>query len=223
MRQIAACGLLAMILLSHSAFAQPEHRCLLTALNGINLRSGPGTEFEILGSRIAEQRFVAEAQALDSEGQLWWRSQWKWLRADLVSEDGDCAGLPTAQPPEAPPYEIITPANAANLQELAFAPLPVPQTLAVNADGTRLALGTRAGEILLWDPISFENLGVVAEYAHKDELAFRPDVSFHPLDPHLLAVDLLDESRLFILTLPNQEVFLGRLHLASYLCDYPEM
>ncbi len=208
MRKILCLTVLLVLLSPLSGYAQSDSRCLLTALKGFNLRSGPGTGFEILGSRLPGQQLLADGQATGSEGQTWWRSHWKWLRADLVSEDGDCVGLPQVELPEPVPYEIITPANATKLQELAFASLSVPQSLAVNADGTLLALGTRAGEVLLWDAITFESLGVVAEYANKDEVEFRPGVRFHPLDPYILAVDLLDESRLFILDLSDNDILL---------------
>jgi WD40 repeat protein len=80
--------------------ATPDVRpCVLTTLQPVNLRSGPGGSYEQLGSRLANDTLYADAQATDNEGFIWWRlfnagiDSGLWVRQDLVSEDGNCTGL----------------------------------------------------------------------------------------------------------------------------------
>lgn len=70
--------------------------CTLEVLSGANLRSGPGVDFEKVGSAAAGFVLEANAQQFNStEFFTWWRlNTGEWIREDFVSEDANCAALP---------------------------------------------------------------------------------------------------------------------------------
>jgi hypothetical protein len=75
--------------------ATPAVICQILATQGVNLRTGPGTDTPLTGRLAAgEQRFV-DGYAVDAGGVLWWRLlDGTWVRADLVSAQPSCANLP---------------------------------------------------------------------------------------------------------------------------------
>ncbi|PJF40161.1 MAG: VWA domain-containing protein [Chloroflexi bacterium] len=76
----------------------PEKVCTLVTLQGVNLRTGPGTEFRQPASRDAGVELFGEAQAVGSDGFIWWRTfETLWVRSDLVREFGDCDSLPIVE------------------------------------------------------------------------------------------------------------------------------
>lgn len=82
----------------------PNTGCVLTALQGVNLRSGPGSEYEIGGSAAAESVLYADGQFAGTDSLRWWRLAQRqpdagtWVREDFVREGEGCATLPTVQP-----------------------------------------------------------------------------------------------------------------------------
>ena len=82
-----------LIRLSTSVPLQPV-TCTLTTLRGVNIRSGPGTQYEQIASRAANQLLAANGQFTASDGTWWQLLDGFWVRADTVSEAGNCDALP---------------------------------------------------------------------------------------------------------------------------------
>jgi hypothetical protein len=77
--------------------------CTVTRTGGnANLRSGPSTTFAVPGVLADGESAVAVGQVQASDGVWWNLENGFWVRSDVVSEDGDCAGLPTVDAPAAP-------------------------------------------------------------------------------------------------------------------------
>jgi len=77
--------------------------CTVSAFSTINLRSGPGTTFDIRGSLPAGQPQLVNAQDVGDDGFVWWRlPDGTWVRSDTVSETGQCEALPSASAGAAP-------------------------------------------------------------------------------------------------------------------------
>lgn len=71
--------------------------CTLTTLQGVNIRSGPGTEYEQIASRESNKILGADGQVRGSDGKIWWQiTTGYWIREDLVRESGDCSNLPVS-------------------------------------------------------------------------------------------------------------------------------
>ncbi|MBN8594103.1 MAG: SH3 domain-containing protein [Anaerolineae bacterium] len=74
--------------------------CVLNTLRDVNIRSGPGTQFEQIASRKgAGNLLAADGQFgnISDPGNHWWRlAEGFWIRNDLVSEQTreSCAALP---------------------------------------------------------------------------------------------------------------------------------
>lgn len=89
--------------------------CTVSASSSINLRSGPGTGFDIRGTLPAGQEQLINAQDTGSDGFVWWRlPDGTWVRSDTVSETGQCEELPIASEAAAPTLEA-TPIIECNL------------------------------------------------------------------------------------------------------------
>lgn len=70
--------------------------CTVAALNGANLRSGPGTTFDRAGALAAGTSQSVVGQANSSDGFVWWKlDSGSWVRSDLVQTAGDCTSVPT--------------------------------------------------------------------------------------------------------------------------------
>lgn len=68
---------------------------VLAAGGGVNQRSGPGTAFEIAGVLDDGASSPAVAQSMSADGLTWWQLEGGgWVREDVVTEQGACAGLP---------------------------------------------------------------------------------------------------------------------------------
>ncbi len=74
--------------------------CTVTA-SGVNVRSGPGTNFDIIGSLTTGGQFIATGQNAG-----WYNGtfngQSAWVASGVVNASGNCAGLPIANAPAAP-------------------------------------------------------------------------------------------------------------------------
>jgi hypothetical protein len=92
--------------------------CTVTGAN-VNLRTGPGTNFDVAGTLAADTAMTATGQAQGADGFVWWNLEsGAWVRSDVVTEEGDCASLPAvaappppaapAQPPAEPPPPAAT-------------------------------------------------------------------------------------------------------------------
>lgn len=93
----------------------PTGGCLAIAgANGVNVRRGPGTNYEI----IAALR-PGEALAVNGQYQGWYSGPFRntsgWVSGSVSTLQGDCQALPQVQPPPPPPAST----------EEARAPLPV--------------------------------------------------------------------------------------------------
>lgn len=75
-------------------------RCVLTAkLEEINLRSGPGTAYDIVTKLAQNQQVTATGWAFDAEQYVWWRlDTGAWVRADTVDFPDICLTLPQVTP-----------------------------------------------------------------------------------------------------------------------------
>jgi uncharacterized protein YraI len=86
----------------------PADRCTITGAGPVNVRSGPGTNYNILGS-------LNPGQFLDVTGvssdRMWYTVNYNnlqgWVSASVVSLNGPCGSIPVAQAP-APPQSAPT-------------------------------------------------------------------------------------------------------------------
>lgn len=73
--------------------------CTISAPNQVNLRRGPGTNFERAGSLSAGQSAEADGQAPGGDGMTWYRlTDGAWVRSDVVSAPDTCGSLPVVTP-----------------------------------------------------------------------------------------------------------------------------
>jgi len=69
--------------------------CIATADGVINLRRGPGTNFNAAGQSAPGQQFVVVGFAENASGFTWYQFDNEfWGREDVVDLRGDCTGLP---------------------------------------------------------------------------------------------------------------------------------
>lgn len=73
--------------------------CVVMSPGAVNLRTGPGTEFESPGKLSAGQGAVVTGQAAGADGFVWWQvPPGVWMRSDVVSTSGGCEGVPVVNP-----------------------------------------------------------------------------------------------------------------------------
>ncbi len=73
--------------------------CTVSSSRNVNKRSGPGTNFSSPGQLSAGEEAVVIGQTLGGDGQTWWQLEDEsWVREDVVTATGDCAGVPTVKP-----------------------------------------------------------------------------------------------------------------------------
>ncbi|HEX3053519.1 MAG TPA: protein kinase [Aggregatilineaceae bacterium] len=72
--------------------------CTVSVTDPINLRLGPGTEYDRQGVIEEGQKTGVFGQAVGSDGVVWWKL-WgdQWVRSDLVSVGGDCSLVPEVE------------------------------------------------------------------------------------------------------------------------------
>ncbi|MBZ0293212.1 MAG: hypothetical protein K8L99_11660 [Anaerolineae bacterium] len=78
--------------------------CSVTSLSGnVNLRTGPGTNYDIAGT-LAGQAMTVAGQAQGSDGFIWWNlDDGSWVRSDIAAEEGACDSVATVAAPAAAP------------------------------------------------------------------------------------------------------------------------
>jgi hypothetical protein len=69
--------------------------CTIRARSNVNLRQGPGTNYNVAGTLGGGQEAEVQAQAAASDGYTWWQLvDGSWVRSDLAEEITDCSGMP---------------------------------------------------------------------------------------------------------------------------------
>jgi len=78
----------------------PGQFCVLvTQLDEVNVRSGPGTGYAATGKLALNQSLQATGWAFDDEGFVWWKTaSGGWVRADTVTFPESCQTLPQVAP-----------------------------------------------------------------------------------------------------------------------------
>jgi len=72
--------------------------CTITANTPVNIRTGPGPNFSIVGVLGTGESHIGIGRGTSSDGAQWWQigaSQWVWEQA--VSTEGNCDTLPEIQ------------------------------------------------------------------------------------------------------------------------------
>ncbi|MCI0710837.1 MAG: SH3 domain-containing protein [Chloroflexi bacterium] len=79
-----------------------EGYCGVTVNQNVNLREGPGINFEQAGQIESGQVMDVEGQVMAPDGYVWWSlTSGEWIRSDLVRELGNCETLaPEVDMPE---------------------------------------------------------------------------------------------------------------------------
>ena len=73
--------------------------CVVVAPGAVNLRSGPGTDFESPGKLAAGQGAIVTGQTTGADGFVWWQvPPGLWVRSDVVRTTGGCDGVPVVTP-----------------------------------------------------------------------------------------------------------------------------
>lgn len=101
--------------------------CIVTTLNGVNLREGAGSTFEIVGSAASGASFGADAQAIAEDGVVWWRLfSGEWVASNLTSETEGCANLPSADAPNETAATPSSPTRQVATGTPILTPTPTP-------------------------------------------------------------------------------------------------
>jgi|GEM_PF-4710217 len=70
--------------------------CTVTAPGNANLRSGPGTSFNVAASLAAGQTAEADGQTTGADGATWYRlTTDSWVRSDIINAAAECSSVPT--------------------------------------------------------------------------------------------------------------------------------
>ena len=78
--------------------------CVITASGNVNLRSGPGTGYSLVGQLLAGGNTFPNGQAVGTDSLIWWRlPEDTWVRSDVVEATAECANLPVIAPADLPP------------------------------------------------------------------------------------------------------------------------
>jgi hypothetical protein len=73
--------------------------CLVGSLQSVNLRVGPGTDFDRAGTIPVNQEQAVVGQATGSDDFTWWQLEnGRWVRSDVVTAAGDCRAVPVVSP-----------------------------------------------------------------------------------------------------------------------------
>jgi hypothetical protein len=72
--------------------------CEVSASGTVNLRSGPGTNFDRAGTLGAGESFEVVGQAAGTDGFTWYELENDaWVREDIISLQGDCGSIPESE------------------------------------------------------------------------------------------------------------------------------
>lgn len=105
--------------------------CTVSASQNVNLRGGPGTNFDVVGQLNGGTQLSAQAQTTDSQNFIWFHlSNDAWVRSDVISASDDCFSLPefgqNANATETVPSEEVQPLpTPTNSTALVFTELEV--------------------------------------------------------------------------------------------------
>lgn len=83
------------------AEATPEAMSGACTISGdnVNVRSGPGEDFDVVGSVNSGQNMAITGQTQTADGLTWYQvDSGGWVSADVVTTAGDCAALPMVTP-----------------------------------------------------------------------------------------------------------------------------
>ena len=114
-----------------------------------NLRTGPGTTFDVIGFLPRGSSLEAIGQAQDSFSFVWYQTAQGWLRFDTVQINGPCNALPTVDPASisfstvpAVPAATETPAPVASLLSSEIGEIcdGSPRDLTAVSDGSNLSV-----------------------------------------------------------------------------------
>ncbi len=74
---------------------QPEDPCTIAVVNDVNVRTGPGLEYPLRGTMLANQSARPDGRTIGKKGEVWWRLMpGAWLRFDVAFNVGACSDLP---------------------------------------------------------------------------------------------------------------------------------
>lgn len=87
--------------------------CTLTPAQGnVNLRSGPGTNYDATGYLSVGQTAVATAKTQGGDGYTWYQVNGAWARSDVIRYAGNCNGISTVSVPGSGSSSNATPTTA---------------------------------------------------------------------------------------------------------------
>lgn len=73
--------------------------CTVSSSNVVNLRGGPGTDFERLGQLRPGETAAVNGQTAGSDGRVWWRlANGLWVSSAVVAAAGNCESVPQLSP-----------------------------------------------------------------------------------------------------------------------------
>lgn len=80
--------------------ASEQVLCSIRSSSGVNLRGGPGTEFDVVGTLSPNTNTDVDGKTTGTDGFTWWHltDESGWVREDVVSEIGECTRLPFREP-----------------------------------------------------------------------------------------------------------------------------
>jgi hypothetical protein len=128
--------------------------CAITTPRRVNQRRGPGMSFDRVGRLPSGASETADGQAAGDDGFNWYRlTDETWVRADVVTAEAACAGLPTI----APEQEAVIPPTPAPTPTLPPITGGVNVTIAVEAPSNTNSPVYIAGDFKVegypvWDP-----------------------------------------------------------------------
>lgn len=89
--------------------------CNATADSDVNLRGGPGTEYNLAGGIDVEGEVTVTGTATGADGSVWWQTSGGWVRSDLVGLAGACENIPDVVPPDPPPPTAASESDGSNV------------------------------------------------------------------------------------------------------------
>ncbi len=169
--------------------AQATGACMARPNTDLNVRSGPGTAYPILGVlTLGSEREVTGRD----EGAFWWQIAYPagpggrgWVSAPYTTLSGDCTAIPVAAyaPPPATAAPTAMPTSEATVAPSAPTNTPTPPDLIVSAitmPGTILLPLTVPTEATVTIQVTVQNVGGTAATGFNTVL--RPEGTF-PLSP----------------------------------------
>jgi uncharacterized protein YgiM (DUF1202 family) len=85
----------------------PGDPCTIAAINTVNQRSGPGTNYNRVGQLAAGQTAHPVGYATGTDGHRWWQLEsGSWVWGDLVQSAGDCQAIPFVEELPTPPETL---------------------------------------------------------------------------------------------------------------------